>query len=345
MADITKRPVFSHFRGSPTNHVVHVRRGKTVHEGVGQAFWFRPLTAVLAEVPVDDRELPMLFHARTKDFQDVAVQASMTYRFVDPGTAIRRLDFAVDPATGKWNGTPLEQVAMLLTELAQQHAHTLIATLELADALAKGPAVVQARITEGLAEDARLADTGIGVVGVRVVAVSRRRTSSARCGRRPGADPAGGGPGRLRAAGAGRRTGAGDQRERAAEPDRAGDPGGAAGGAGGRERPPPGHRTAAAGEIALEAEVKRIRDLAATDAERTRAMGAADADRVRALGAAQAESEAAMMAVHAGADPRLLLALAARSRPRRAARDRNLDSPDMVTSALSRLANPAASEG
>src|ERR1051326_5500339 len=71
MADITKRPFLSHFRGSPTTHVVHVKRGKTAHEGTGQAFWFRPLTAVLAEVPVDDRELPMLFHARTKDFQDV----------------------------------------------------------------------------------------------------------------------------------------------------------------------------------------------------------------------------------------------------------------------------------
>jgi len=151
MADITKRPFLSHFRGSPTAHVVHVKNGKTAHEGTGQAFWFRPLTAVLAEVPVDDRELPMLFHGRTKDFQDVTVQASMTYRFVEPGTAIRRLDFAVDPGTGKWQGTPLEQVAMLLTELAQQHALTLIATLELAEALASGPAAVQARITEGLA--------------------------------------------------------------------------------------------------------------------------------------------------------------------------------------------------
>src|SRR6266568_1349015 len=59
MADITKRPFLSHFRGSPTAHVVHVKNGKTAHEGTGQAFWFRPLTAVLAEVPVDDRELPM----------------------------------------------------------------------------------------------------------------------------------------------------------------------------------------------------------------------------------------------------------------------------------------------
>jgi hypothetical protein len=41
------------------------------HEGIGQSFWYRPLTAVLSEVPVDDRELPPLFHARTSDFADV----------------------------------------------------------------------------------------------------------------------------------------------------------------------------------------------------------------------------------------------------------------------------------
>ena len=42
-----------------------------MHDAAGAAFWFRPLTAVLSEVPVDDRELPLLFHARTSDFQDV----------------------------------------------------------------------------------------------------------------------------------------------------------------------------------------------------------------------------------------------------------------------------------
>jgi hypothetical protein len=87
-----------------------------------------PQTAVVAEVPVEDRGLPMLFHGRAKAIQDVTVQASMTHRFVDPAVAIRRLDFAVDPSTGKWQGTPLEQIGMLVTELAQQHALTLIAT-------------------------------------------------------------------------------------------------------------------------------------------------------------------------------------------------------------------------
>ncbi len=55
-----------------------------MHASTGLSFWFRPLTAVLSEVPVDDRELPLLFHARTADFQEVTVQATVTYRVVDP---------------------------------------------------------------------------------------------------------------------------------------------------------------------------------------------------------------------------------------------------------------------
>jgi hypothetical protein len=96
------------------------------HEGAGQAFWFRPLTAALSEVPIDDREQPLLFHGRTADFQDVTVQATITYRVADPATAALRIDFGIDPDGGRWRSRPLEQVGGLLTELAQQHALDLL---------------------------------------------------------------------------------------------------------------------------------------------------------------------------------------------------------------------------
>ena len=127
MADIARYPLVRHLRGSSTSHVEQVRNGRTVRAGVGASFWFRPLGAVLNEVPVDDRELPLLFHARTSDFQDVTVQLSLTYRVVDPTLAAQRVDFSVDPDTGAWRGTPLAQVAGLLTESAQQRALDLLA--------------------------------------------------------------------------------------------------------------------------------------------------------------------------------------------------------------------------
>ncbi len=171
MADIARYPLVRHLRGSGTTHVEQIRNGTTVRAGVGASFWFRPLSAVLNEVPVDDRELPLLFHARTSDFQDVTVQATITYRVTDPATAAARIDFSIDPDTGAWRGTPLDQVAALLTESAQQYAIDLLATADLTTAMADGVGPVRAVIAAGLAGDARLAETGIAVVGVRVVAV------------------------------------------------------------------------------------------------------------------------------------------------------------------------------
>lgn len=171
MADITRYPFVRHVRGTETTHVQYVRNGTTVRQGTGASFWFRPLSAVLSEVPVDDRELPLLFHARTADFQDVTVQATVTFRFTDPARAAARVDFSIDPEAGRWRATPLEQVTTLLAETAQQYAIDLLAGVSLQQALTTGLRPVRETITAGLTGDQRLAETGIAVVGARVVAI------------------------------------------------------------------------------------------------------------------------------------------------------------------------------
>jgi regulator of protease activity HflC (stomatin/prohibitin superfamily) len=166
MADIQAYPLLRHLRGSPTSYVRHVRNGRVAHEGIAESFWFRPLSAVLSEVPVDYRELPLLFHARTSDYQDVAVQVTVTYRVADPVRAAERIDFGIDPRTGKWRSTPLEQLGSLLTELAQQSTLELLGRTPLAEAL-KSPPGLRELIESGLDDD-RLAEIGIVVVDVRV---------------------------------------------------------------------------------------------------------------------------------------------------------------------------------
>jgi regulator of protease activity HflC (stomatin/prohibitin superfamily) len=126
---------------------------------------------VLSEIPVDDRELPLLFHARTADFQDATVQATLTFRLTDPALAAARIDFSIDPETGRWRATPLEQVASLLTETVQQYALDLLAGMPLRAALTGGGAAIRAAVAAGLEHDPRLAETGIAVIGGRVVAV------------------------------------------------------------------------------------------------------------------------------------------------------------------------------
>ncbi|GAA0421499.1 hypothetical protein Aca07nite_10360 [Actinoplanes capillaceus] len=171
MADVTRRLHLRHLRGAPASWVSHTVKGRPKQAGTGLSFWYRPLTAVLSEVPVDDRELPLLFHARTGDFADVTVQATVTYRFSDPAAAAGRLDFSIDPFTGKWRGQPLDQVATLLAELAQQPALDVLARVPLGEALTSGIAPVRQSVADALAGDSRLTETGVSVVSARVVAI------------------------------------------------------------------------------------------------------------------------------------------------------------------------------
>jgi regulator of protease activity HflC (stomatin/prohibitin superfamily) len=171
MADITRYPFARHLRGTATTHIQHVRNGQLRHAGTGLSFWFRPLSAVLSEVPVADRELPLLFHARTADFQDLAVQATVTFRIADPEAAAARVDFSLDPDTGAWRATPLDQLGGLLTETVQQHSLALVAGMSLTDALVSGVETLRNVVGADITGDARLAQTGIEVVSLRVVAI------------------------------------------------------------------------------------------------------------------------------------------------------------------------------
>jgi regulator of protease activity HflC (stomatin/prohibitin superfamily) len=171
MAEIKRYPFFNHLRADATSHIRHLRKGKVRHDGPGLAFWFRPSTAALSEVPLDDREQSLLFHARTEDFQDVTVQATVNYRVVDPAAAATRIDFGINPVTGTWNAMPLDMLGGLLTELAQQPALDQLAGMTMAEALARGLTPVRDRVAESLATDTRLTERGLAVTDVRVVAI------------------------------------------------------------------------------------------------------------------------------------------------------------------------------
>lgn len=350
MAHVTKRPLLSHFRGSPTDHVVHYKRGKIAHEGVGQAFWFRPLSAAFSEVPTDDRELPLLFHGQTLEFQDVAVQASVTYRFSDPAKAGRRLDFALNPLTGSWRAAPLDQVATLLGELAQQHAIALLGTMTLTAALTQGAPAVRARVSEGLSGDERLQDTGIAIVDVRVLGV-KPETEVERALRTPARELI---QQEADRAGFERRAQAVNQERAIAENELQNRIELAVReeqlltqqGANERRR---ATEEAAAAQIGAEAEVQRLElkaaanareTLIATEAEATRIrqMGEANAARTRQLGTAEAEIEAAKIGVYENVDPRVLLALAARTLAGQLPRIGTVNlSPDLLSTALAQL--------
>jgi regulator of protease activity HflC (stomatin/prohibitin superfamily) len=331
MADIHTRPLLRHLRGAPTTYIRHLRRGRPAHEGVGISFWFRPLAAVISEVPVDDRELPMLFHARTVDFQDVSVQATVTYRISDPALAVQRIDFAIHPDSGQWRSAPLDQVASMLTEIAQQHAVTVIARLDLREAIVGGPVAVREDVAAGLGGDSRLDDTGLTVVGVRVVAirpeseVERALQTPAREQIQQEADRA-----------TYERRALAVERERAIAENEM------------QNQIELAHREENLVAQRGQNERRRSEEAAAAawieveaKAERERLMAAVRADARRLSGAAEADATAAKLTAYQDVAPALVLALAAQAIAGQLPKIGQLNvSPDLITTALGRLTAP-----
>ena len=167
MATITARPFVRHLSATPTMHVTHTRRGVRRHDGAGQAFWFRPLDAAISEVPLDDRELSVVVTLRTADLQQLSAPATATYRIVDPDLAARRIDFSIDLRTGRWSEQPLEAIAAPLHGATTAAVVHLLQPRTLDEALRADLAELGRAATAMLADDTRLTDLGIEIVGVR----------------------------------------------------------------------------------------------------------------------------------------------------------------------------------
>jgi regulator of protease activity HflC (stomatin/prohibitin superfamily) len=171
MADITGFGLLRHLRAETSSHMLFFRGAKLQRSGRGLSFWFSPFAASLAEVPVDDREVAFAIHGRSADFQDVVVQGSLTYRVVDAALTAARVDFAIDLRRGTHLRQPLEKLASILTQLAQQRAFSYVKDAALREVVLRGHEGIRAAIEEGMAPSPVLSDLGLALVSVRVASV------------------------------------------------------------------------------------------------------------------------------------------------------------------------------
>ncbi|MEL6340335.1 MAG: SPFH domain-containing protein [Myxococcota bacterium] len=172
MGDISNLIWFRHLRSEPSFHVLRYRRGQLVASGRGLSFWFAPMNTSIAEIPVGDRELPFLFHGRSRDFQDVTVQGVVNYRVTQPEVLGERLDFSIDLARGRFLKDPLDQLANIFTGAAQQIAVRYLGEFDVRALLTGGLSTIQERIESGLRDGKAVESLGLEIVSVQVTAVS-----------------------------------------------------------------------------------------------------------------------------------------------------------------------------
>ncbi len=346
MATITRFPMVSHYRGEPNTEAVRFRDGDVRPAGVGGAFWFRALTAAIAEVPVDDRDVDVMVRGRSADFQDVAVAGVVTYRIADRTLAARRLDFSIDVRTGRWRGTPLEQLAGLVTQIVQQHLAGYLQATPLATLLAEGVDVARARVAAGLARDALLRDLGVEVVAVRVAAVrpaadvEKALQTPARERIQQAADEAT----FARRALAVEKERAIAQNELATRVELARKTEDLVTQEGANERLR-AREAADAERIRTEGEAERVAIAARARADATRIEAAATAEEVREVEGERVRQERERVAVYAEQGPQAVLALALREALANLPEIGQINlTPDLVTGALARLMTPGAGE-
>lgn len=168
MAQITRYPAFAHLRAEPNQYILHFSAGRLTREGKGVAYWFRPLSAAVAQVPVDDCSATFLLAERSADFQEVSVQCTVVYRFDDPRLAANRINFSVSLHNGNWVEDPLERAAALWNQRARPAVRAYLAGVPVGEAVRTGPEVLGRALGQALAKDEELAAMGVRLVSVQV---------------------------------------------------------------------------------------------------------------------------------------------------------------------------------
>ncbi len=168
MAYIRRYPFVCHLRAEPNQYILHFQNGKLVRSGAGLAYWFSPLSAAVAQVPGEDIETTFVFKELSQDFQEITVQCSLRYRCADPQKAAARVNFAIALDRGIWLEEPLERLASLWSQRAQQPARAYILRVPLVEAVQSGAQVIQTAMEEALRSDPEIAAGGLALVSLLV---------------------------------------------------------------------------------------------------------------------------------------------------------------------------------
>lgn len=168
MADIRTFSFLRHLRAEPTSHIVQFKSGKKRRSGPGLSFWFSPLGASIAEVPLEDHVANLHVAGRSADFQDAHVSGEVTWRITDPDLIAQRVDFSVHSKTGRYNGEPLDKLSGVIVTRAQELIGDHLARHPLAELLESGLDGIRERLTRGLADDAALVSLGLAITAIRI---------------------------------------------------------------------------------------------------------------------------------------------------------------------------------
>ena len=127
----------SYFKGTPEYHILRFKNGKIREQGRGISFWYGTFGTTIAMVPVTSLDNPFIFTETTANFQDLAIQGSVSYRIVDPLKAAEGFDFSAKLSRSDVVGDGREKIAERLVLAIQSRARAMVSSMTLEQALAE----------------------------------------------------------------------------------------------------------------------------------------------------------------------------------------------------------------
>jgi regulator of protease activity HflC (stomatin/prohibitin superfamily) len=321
MAYIKNLGFFAQLRSEASNHIIRFRNGRVVQSGRGITFWFWPEKASISEVPMDDRETTVFVKGRSKDFQDVGVQGSITWHVIDPQLLAERVDFSIGLSNGIHRSEPLQRIEARLTGLVSQATLQYMAESSVRELLDSGLEPLRARLESSLAAATPLAEIGISIVAIRLsnIAPSKELERALQIptfeALQQKADQA-----------------TFERRALAVE----------------KERAITENELATKTELArrekllIAEESENARNRATGVAEANKIESVAEADRIRIVEGAKAEAELARIAIYRDIAPSILMGLAARDFAGKLKNIEHLNvTPDLLAAVMGELRQPA----
>ena len=159
-----------YFKGEPNVHVIRYRSGRVAAHGDGINFWYWPLNTSIAAVPTVSQEARFVFTETTTNFQEVAIQGTLTYRIKEPLTVAQRLDFRIDAATGRFKSEDPARLLQRVVDSVQATTRSKVNALSLEGALTQVRNLA-AEVLAEIVEDAALASLGIVVESLHFTSV------------------------------------------------------------------------------------------------------------------------------------------------------------------------------
>lgn len=159
--------MFRFYKGDPNAHIIAFRNGRPVRQGTGISFLYLPLHTTVARIPTVAREAPFVIKETTIDYQEVAIQGTVTYRIADPAQAAERLDFTVAPGTGAYSTDDPGRLVERIVNATQARTRGVIRTWALEQTLDRAQRLAD-EVAGQLRDEQALADLGVVVDGVYI---------------------------------------------------------------------------------------------------------------------------------------------------------------------------------